>query len=126
MKELLLNAFITELMKDASSKNEPSEKTTESFNKWRDDLLKKRQQYEEIKTIYKTNHLDPRLERELAVEEFIQKGNDLKNKIRLKTKTKKNHLRIWLEHIGSITTEFDKPASMIYTIYPDTQDIFYN
>ncbi len=126
MKEIVLNTFILELMKDASSKNAPSEKTQKAYDKWSEDILKKRKQYNAVNSEYVKVHLEPRENREVAVKEFIEKAKVLKDTFyKADDKNKKSSLRTWMKHIGSISNTFTDPPSTLFTIYPNNEKAFY-
>ena len=105
-KENLLNNFIVSAM--TNQKN-----AEKNFNLWKDDYQREQQATHAKKMLYLQNHYQPRLERQLAVDAYIDENSMLRKEYY------KTHKRValhkWLNHSANIPEQLTVIPSPIYT-----------
>jgi thioesterase domain-containing protein len=112
---MLLNNFIMEI-----SKREPNVGKVDKIPKeWSAEGAKNRQHVHTATLLYNQHHHDPRVERENAVDIFLEKNKRLRYEFIAATNATRNERMMeWLNHNANIPKLiYDKP-SKVFTIDP--------
>jgi hypothetical protein len=123
----LLNEFVLELMKDASSESFHIDLLKQKFDAWKDEYRMHHQALVQLKEEYKNHHALPRKVYEDALIEYENEYYLLRDSFRRATKrTQKATLHKWLAYSANIPEVLTQPKDDLYTIYPYVDTSFYS
>lgn len=123
----LLNEFISELMKTASTESFDTALLQQKFDAWKEDLVQKQQEQLQKKEEYLQKHHLPRVERDAVIQEYLEEYARLREMYLASSAITKNAtLRKWLTHASTFPTEAVQTPSSLYTMYPYQETSFYS
>lgn len=116
-----------ELMQTASKESFDTAVLQKKFDAWADDLLIKQQKHLQEKDMFLQKHHLPRVERDIAVQEYLEEYTRLRELfVKSTTNTQSATIRKWLHHAAEIPAEILQPTSSLYTMYPYEEKSFYS
>lgn len=120
-----LNDFMLELMKTAPKETVDIKLLQQRFDVWKEDQLQQQNEVLKKKETYLQKHHLPRIERENAVQAYLEEYTRLRDAFLASTAiTRKATLRKWLEHTATLPPMVLQTPSTLYTMYPYEENGF--